>query len=559
MGCFKLAKPISMKQFFTLIVFYLLTSFNVKAQLVLNEAYTDPGAGKHEFFELFNPEAVIEQTDNYTLVTYFSAASAKGFYVLDLPALNVPSRGFFVGAAAAPFNYQGTPASLLTSFNWNDIAFMSANNGKLTRWEYTTSNQNTADNNVHYDAVNPGSLNDFFSRLAGSGSSFVILLYKNGVVVNSAIFGSGGSSTVPAELLAMPPLFVDMTGSSPDFTINFSSYGNLPVEKVNQDAGTDNGFIRKANGSCGSWTKSSSQNMHTPLSSNGNEVINAGGTVVVSAAIKVGSYAAGSELSYSISADYAAQLPVQVFIYVDNGSMLAQLDVNDQLLTSHSISQAGITYKLTFKPYDQNIIIVTKKPAGCIDHTKLVPNVAFTSLPLELLNFHAQSEADGVRLKWSVGNNEQAKAFEVQTSADGISFTTVKELTSTSRSGSEHYLAVLNAVPFRYARLKSVTKDGAIAYSSIVMMNTSQPLQGLRLLQNPVVGQLSFTSYHSQDATGTVRIYTINGMSVFSSTVLLKKGENSKLLTQAADLKPGVYVLELNTGSERQVVKFVKG
>jgi hypothetical protein len=554
-----MAKPINMTRFFTLIIFYLLASNSSRAQLVLNEAYTDPGAGKHEFFELFNPELGVEPTDNYTMVTFFMANSGKGFYVLDLPTLNVPSRGFFVASAATPFNYQGTAASAQTSLNWNDAGFMAVNNGKLMRWDCTTTNQNTTDNNLYYDGVNITNLNDFFARLTGSGSSFVILLYKNGVVVNSGIFGSGGSTTVPAELLAMPPLFVDMTGNSPDFTIDFSAYGNLPVEKVNQDAGTDNGFIRKANGSCGSWTKSSSQNMHTPLTSNGNEVMSAGGSVAVTASIKVGTYATGSELSYSIGTEYASQLPVQLYVYVDNGSMLAQLDVNDQLLASHSVTQTALTYKLTFKPYDQNIIIVTKKPAGCIDHTRLVPNVAFTSLPLELLNFYAQTEADVVRLNWSVANNEQAKSFEMQSSADGMNFSTVKEITSTSRSGNENYVALVSTVSSNYARLKLKGKDGAVSYSSTIMIGAKHQPQGIHLFQNPVASQLSFSSFQSHDVTGTIRIYTLTGTNVFSSAIFLKKGQNNTLVKQASDLKPGMYVLELNTGRERSVVKFIKG
>jgi hypothetical protein len=39
-------------------------------------------------------------------------------------------------------------------------------------------------------------------------------------------------ATIPTYIKTMPPLFVDMSGASPDFTINFNSYNDNQFEYV---------------------------------------------------------------------------------------------------------------------------------------------------------------------------------------------------------------------------------------------------------------------------------------------------------------------------------------
>src|SRR5215213_5263827 len=124
-----------MKQIFTLLI--CCTMFiTSRAQVILNELYASPGAGKHEFFELYNNGVSFSSIslEGYTLVAYFDGAGTeKGFYVMDLPDLTIPSKGYMVGSAAVPFSYQGVTGSTKSHFSWNDIAFLAANNGYLKK------------------------------------------------------------------------------------------------------------------------------------------------------------------------------------------------------------------------------------------------------------------------------------------------------------------------------------------------------------------------------------------------------------------------------------------
>ncbi|RYZ29303.1 MAG: T9SS type A sorting domain-containing protein [Chitinophagaceae bacterium] len=549
-----------MKQIFTLILAGILCHAT-NAQLLLNEVYTDPGSGNQEFFEVYNPDIAAEETDNYSLVTFYKSQTQKGFYVLDLPAGTVSGKGYFVGSAASPFNYQGVTNSTNTVFNWNDPAWLQTHNGSLTKWKLTTTGKDATDGNIDYEANKNPFINDLFTRLNGSGSSFVIFLYKNGVMVNSTLLGSGGASALSADILAMPPLFVDMQGSSPDFTIDFSTYGNLPVENVNQEAGSDNGFIRDFDGACGSWTKSSAQVNHTPLATNGQMNMYATGSVSVTASIVLGNESAGSILTYNVGSTSASLFPLQLNIYVDKGSMLNQLDIGDSLLTTQVVTTTNSNYTLNFKPYIDNIIIVVKTSVKCVDKMKLVNNIFMSTLPVKLLNFNASHQQDKALFAWSVANNEDGNYYELQSSANGTDFQTMEIIPNTTKHGTETYSYKDGKVSDgdNYYRLKMVDKSNQVSYSNVLYAGSrKETVNTIQLLQNPAASQLVFSSNSESDNKATLAIYNMQGVKVYAAPVQLKKGKQANTISLQSNISPGTYLLEVAGAKDRTTVKFIK-
>ncbi len=163
-----------MKRFYLLII-TTLSFFFLHAQVILNEIYCSPGAGNHEFFELYNSNSNPSPSsmDGYTIVSYFEEGAVKGFYVLDLPNLTVAPRGFFVGSSISPFNYQGENNSTNTDFSWNDLPFLASNNAYLKKWVARTLV--TTDGNADYDeATVPANFNDLFYRNGGNGASYSV-------------------------------------------------------------------------------------------------------------------------------------------------------------------------------------------------------------------------------------------------------------------------------------------------------------------------------------------------------------------------------------------------
>lgn len=548
-----------MKQIFTLLVAGMLCSA-AKSQLVLNELYTDPGNNKSEFFELYNTGIASESANNYTLVSYFKSSSlGQGFYVLDLPNITVPGKGFFVGSSKQPFDYQGVTNSNRSNFAWNDHSWLSNNEGNLTEWKLSANN--LLDGNLFYDKVSlSGSFNDFFDRLSGNGSSYVVFLFKNGILVNSMIAGSGGERTIPVEITTMPVLNISMLGAAPAFTIDFSPFGSLPVEPINQDAGSDNGFMRTIDGACGKWTKSSSSANQTPQMSNGSLTTSTTGDIQISSTVTRGSISTGSVVTYKIVSATASALPAVLNVYIDNGSVPGELDVNDALLTTTITGTIGQSYMKGFFPFDANILVVAKNAAGCIDNMKMASQAS--TLPVKVSSFAGRIEDSKALLSWTAEENETGNLFELQSSQDGKSFQTTAVVFTTEKNGTENYSykepkEISGTI---YYRLKIVNKDKTVSYSRIISLsaNKNSNANKIILLENPINSSLQFLYASQLNQSSIVNIYNVTGTKLFTTQLQLQKGVNSFQLDINWKINSGSYLLELITNNERTIAKFLK-
>jgi len=547
-----------MKKILLLIAFIVFV-FVSGAQVVFNEVYPSPSNSNNEFFELYNTSTSSSpmSLDNFTIVTYFRIAGKTGFYVMDLPNLTIPPKGYFVGASDLPFSYQNVTNSTAADFSWNDPA-LTSNNGSVKMWLQQSGS--SADGNPDYNAGTiPSNFNDFFVPHNGSGATYTIFLYQNGVLINALIFGTGGFNTVIPEIVAMPPLFVDMSGSSPDFTIDFSTYGSVPVEKVEQNTGTDNGYVRTADGVCGSWDKSSNTVSYSPQLTNG-FADGYSGVISVTAIVQRGTAITGSKIIYDVISAPSTSFPVQLDVYKDDGLSLSKLDQNDDYVESNTenvVTDGAFT--TFFTPYDMNMLVVVKSSAGCIDKVMFVPNVSI--LPVKLIYFQGNLENDKVSLHWKVGQNELSNRFEIERSNDGKNYTTAGSVITTDKYGSEDYFfAETTGADKIYYRLKIYDKKGTSEFSRTLVFQSSinSSANRLKIINNPATEKLtmSFSSINNQAVE--IKIYDLSGRLQMNQKMNVYPGSNLVSLPLGSSFKAGVYAVEVNSGSERQTAKFVK-
>jgi hypothetical protein len=548
-----------MKKIFTLFI----TAFGwatVHAQAILNEVYAIPGSARQEFFEFYNNASYPVSMDNYSIVTYFEEGGQKGFYVLDLPAQFIAARGFFVGSSSLPFNYQGVANSTNSQFSWNDAAFLAANNGYLRKWVVGNTVPETIDGNASYDlAPVPANFNDFFNKIGGGGATYNVFVYQNGVVKNIFLGGTGGETFLPTYIVDLPSLNVDMSGSSPDFTIDFSTYATANPEYVTQDVGSDNGYIRLRDGYCNSWTKSSAQISHSPMSTNGGDDVEVDGEISVSSVIVRGSALSGSTVNYDAVAGPSTEFPLTLYVYLDNGTVMGELDVNDTFLESkveNTVSDGA--FSTVFFPYTENILIQTMTSAGCIDNIVFIPNVGV--LPVKLVSFEGTNTDQGNTLKWTVAENESGNYFEIEKSIDGRNFTRLNTSSATDRAGKEQYnFTDARASAASYYRIKIIDKTAKSFYSNTVYIGSKkQNSSGIRLIANPVESYLSFTYNSPAGSLATISIYNTAGTKVLSQKQGLVQGNNSITIPADGRLYTGAYILELTNDKENSRIKFIK-
>lgn len=552
-----------MKKLFTLFFVIGIATNQSKSQAVLNEIYSIPSGGRHEFFELYNKSAssVPESMDTYTLLTYFQdQGNVRGFYVMDLPAISVAPKGYFVGAAANPFNYQGV-TNATANFSWNNLPFMAANNAYLRRWVLGTSVPAAVDGNSQYDqqAV-PANVNDIFLKIGGGSVSYNVFLYKNGVIVNSFLGGIGGSAGVPSYITTMPPLYIDMLGAAPDFTIDFPSYTTINAESVVPEAGSDNGYIRSFDGFCGTWVKSSAQVNHTPGVSNHGTAEYPTGSVSVQAAVAGGSSSTGSTLNYDIVGAPASFFPITMDIYTDIGSTTQRLDNTDGYVASQTeISLTDGPFSTVFHPHNAHILIVTSTNEGCIDNIRFIPTVGV--LPVRLTSFAVRTEVKSPVLEWSVTENETIQKMEVESGKSAVVLTTKALVFSSNQPGQVSYqfkdAGASNGS--NYYRIKITDKNNRIIYSPILQANVGEVTEpSLTIRQNPVQQQLQLNVTSHIKGLQTLVVYQLSGHQVGSWQVYCEPGVNSISLSLPAAMRPGGYIVQLQDGSRRNTQKFIK-
>ena len=556
-----------MKQIYSVLV-TLFIAGAAHSQAVLNEIYAFPSPTNHEFFELYNTST--SQTpvsvDGYSLVTYFDDGKDEGFYVMDLPNASMLSKGYFVGSSAIPFNCQGTIGSTQSDFNWNDASFRNGSTyGYIKKWVKGTDN--LLDGNLFYDEeALPANFNDFFSKIKGGGASFNTFVFREGILVNSFLGGTGGSPVVPSYISSMPALYVNVVkaAGNTNYTINFSEYTTTEAENVIQDIGTDNGYMRTRDGMCGTWEKSSAQTFHTPKTTNGSasqmEII---GSLTIDTYITRGLYEGDSSfVTYNITAGPSTMYPVELYIYADNGTVDNEWDANDVFLQANTETVVGDgPFVTNFLPQDQELILVVKTDMGCYDQVRLIlnPEIAKEALPIKLKMFTAKASNNTSLLEWVVNGNESGSYFEIERSKNGKDFAKIGTVGTTLKQGEEYYTFSEVLYGNTYYRLKITNKDKSTTYSPVAFVKDGAATPArMAIVQNPVASTLNLTYQSAQTETGILNIYNAVGVKLLSSSFTAQKGANTLSINLDQKITSGTYILEVVSKSGKSVERFIK-
>ena len=557
-----------MKRFYSILI-TLITAATANAQAVLNEIYSFPSPTNHEFFELYNTSTSQDpvSVDGYTLLCYFDDGKDEGFYVMDLPNATMASKGYFVGSSQIPFNYQGNLNSTASNFSWNDPVFRAGlTNGYLKRWVKSTGN--LLDNQPYYDeeAV-PLNFNDFFAKVKGAGASFNTFVFREGIMVNSFLGGTGGSNIIPSYISSMPALNMQVVKSSGNnnYTIDFSNYTTTEAENVIQDIGTDNGYMRTRDGMCGTWEKSSAQAFHTPLATNGSasqmEIV---GALTIETHITRGlTIDDPSFLTYNITNGPSTMYPVELYIYADNGTVDNQWDAADEFLEANTETVVGdgpfVTY---FMPQNQELIMVVKTDMGCYDQVRLIlnPEIEKTALPIKLELFAGKAINNKAQLEWLVSGNETGARFEVERSIDGNHFSKASVVGTTLKNGKEYYTYMESLSGSSFYRLRIINKDNSFSYSPVIFVKdaAASTTNKLLMVQNPVVSSLVANYQTAETGTATINIYNTLGVRILSTQKSMHKGFNTFSMNLDPKFTSGTYIMEVINNSERSVERFIK-
>jgi len=175
-------------------------------------------------------------------------------------------------------------------------------------------------------------------------------------------------------------------------------------------------------------------------------------------------------------------------------------------------------------------------------------------LPVDLLYFRAEAQLNYVKLVWETASELNADYFEVEKSADGLTFEHVTRMRAVGNSNDRILYQVNDEKPQfgkSYYRLKQADVDGTVMIFNVVLVDFDGS-RNANLYPNPIQSgtNLSLELNFNPQVPLEVAVYDLTG----------KLQHRSLLKTHAADwpvnLKPGLYVMRIASPEYQGVLRF---
>jgi hypothetical protein len=194
--------------------------------------------------------------------------------------------------------------------------------------------------------------------------------------------------------------------------------------------------------------------------------------------------------------------------------------------------------------------IVSTSSAGC------------SLLPVKLLSFNAQRNNKDVTLNWQIADEYNMKGYEVERADNNGSFKTVQSITALNYAKNQSYSvtdrnAFTSAATVQY-RLKQIDGDGSVKYSRVIAVKANAVISDISFA-NPFSGALKMQLNLATSQNISVQVFDMQGKPVVSQlNKMYNASSNSIVLDGTASLKPGMYILKINAGSEQLQYKIIK-
>jgi Secretion system C-terminal sorting domain len=188
-----------------------------------------------------------------------------------------------------------------------------------------------------------------------------------------------------------------------------------------------------------------------------------------------------------------------------------------------------------------------------------------TPLPVKLVDFTAQKQADNVRLKWEVGSETDVNKYEIELARRNEElqaghFVKIGEVSSLGNTTASRIYSFIDAEADkfgpRYYRLKVLNLDGSFSYSPIRSVVFDEPYLW-QMYPNPSSGQFSLVYQLNNNEEIRARVIDAKG-SVIKEYHKTANGFLQKLNIDLASSANGVYLLQIDAAGKKQTFKLYK-
>ncbi len=170
-------------------------------------------------------------------------------------------------------------------------------------------------------------------------------------------------------------------------------------------------------------------------------------------------------------------------------------------------------------------------------------------LPVELTKFSAAKNGSAVKLSWTTASEQNNAYFNVERSADGVSYSVIGKVNGAINSSAVLNYSFNDNSPLagkNFYRLRQVDLDGQFALSSIVSVNMSVN-SSVSLYPNPV-SNTALLQYPKAVKGAAYRVVAMDGR-IMKSGILQENSTQMNL--NLGGLQSGTYVLIINNNGEQ--------
>jgi hypothetical protein len=188
--------------------------------------------------------------------------------------------------------------------------------------------------------------------------------------------------------------------------------------------------------------------------------------------------------------------------------------------------------------------------------------VSSSTLPVSFSSISAKKSQNTTTINWKVSNQINIEGYKVQSSTNGINFTTVGNVSAISNGDlAASYQWTDNEIATRtkYYRVVSVGIAGENKYSPIVVINGTKNITSFNILSNPVLGtdvKVLFSNKEKGDYA--VRVFNSVGKLIFSNKTVHAEGTSTYTYGLPGNILKGNYFVEIaDEQNTRQVLPIV--
>jgi hypothetical protein len=183
-----------------------------------------------------------------------------------------------------------------------------------------------------------------------------------------------------------------------------------------------------------------------------------------------------------------------------------------------------------------------------------------SALPTLLVSFTGKkSSKETIDLNWKITDNSTPSVFEVMRSADGVNFEKIGSIAGSDGVRSYNFADRSILAGNNYYRLKMLDRDGAVTYSTIVVVSNGAKGVYMNSITPSIVRSRTKLNIQSSTNTNMQLVVTdISGRIVHKQSVSLSNGSQDVWL-DASSLSSGAFqVIGYTNGEKTATLRFIK-